>query len=74
MKERQKERQTERQTDRERETPTRNRRGVAVVTTKVTAATEPKPGVKSARPAIKEKRGNKCVREREEIESMCAGL
>ena len=42
----------------------RNRRGVDIVATHITAATVPKPGVTSSRPAFEEKRGKERERER----------
>ena len=46
-----------------RKRETKNRRGVDVVATNATAATVPKPGVTSSRPAFKEKRGQEWERD-----------
>jgi len=65
--ERETERRTERRTARKkiRQRKTRNRHGVDIIVTNVTAATVPKLGVTSSRVAFEEKRGKERDRQKE---------
>jgi len=55
--ERKREKERERQQERKTERETKNRRGVDIVATNVTAITVPTPPMTSSRPAFEEKRG-----------------